>query len=326
MRYKQKQIQDHDHKKTGIAVSIASESDPIFVASPAYHLTSANLTAVQNLGTMSSKNDAPSDSKYYCRYNGSWVEVTTGGLSDAPSDGSVYGRKDGAWTAVSAPSAASTQMVNLNSSMTTAQIQALIDAVPAYIPYGVSVTFQFADGTYTLDAPLYFRGFYGGGSIYIQGNPSDASASETKAVTLDFSGTGTNGVYALNTSVILYTRYLRIKVSSAGGYGAIRSAGCPGRIRVHYCSLMGTATTNGYGVICSATPMVDVIGCFVAGVLYGFHSAYGGFFLSENNDAPTGNKPGYGLAASRGGVIAKSGTQPSGATADEITNSGGVIR
>jgi hypothetical protein len=46
---------------------------------------------------------------------------------------------------------------------------------------------------------------------------------------------------------------------------------------------------------------------------------------SYNNQSLTTN-PTYGLWANGGGVIAKGSTQPTGATANEYTSNGGVIR
>jgi hypothetical protein len=43
--------------------------------------------------------DAPSDSNYYGRYNGTWA-IAPGGLADSPHDGTTYGRNNGAWSGV----------------------------------------------------------------------------------------------------------------------------------------------------------------------------------------------------------------------------------
>ncbi|MCM8813391.1 MAG: hypothetical protein NC924_05570 [Candidatus Omnitrophica bacterium] len=57
--------------------------------------------------------------------------------------------------------------INIDNTMTTAEIQSAFDAVGRYIPDDVVITFQFADGTYTLNNALVLDGFYGGGEIII---------------------------------------------------------------------------------------------------------------------------------------------------------------
>lgn len=51
-----------------------------------------------------------------------------------------------------------------------------------------------------------------------------------------------------------------------------------------------------------------------------------GLLISYLNSSPSGQRFAYGLKAQNGAVIAKNATQPLGATANEITASGGVIR
>ena len=83
--------------------------------------------------------------------------------------------------------------VNLDSSMSAADIQALINAQPRNLN-GYTLTFQFADGTYTLSAKLSFMNFCSG-YLYIQGNTTEANANDkhtTQQVILDCSD---NGIY-----------------------------------------------------------------------------------------------------------------------------------
>ena len=90
-----------------------------------------------------------------------------------------------------------TQTINFNNSMTRAQIQAKINSVGKYVPQGQTLTFQFADGTYNLDQSLLFTGFYGGGTIHIQGNIAEPNAFDlhtTQQVILDFSSGDRHGI------------------------------------------------------------------------------------------------------------------------------------
>ena len=77
--------------------------------------------------------------------------------------------------------------VNLDNSMSASAINALIAAQPKDLN-GYTLTFQFADGTYTLDETLDFSGFRGGGTLRIYGNSSDNSLSTTKSVNLYLPG------------------------------------------------------------------------------------------------------------------------------------------
>ena len=78
--------------------------------------------------------------------------------------------------------------VNLNSSMTATQIQALIDAQPKNMN-GFDLIFQFADGTYTLDATLLFQHFYGGQTLRVRGNIGESGLHTNQAVILNTTGT-----------------------------------------------------------------------------------------------------------------------------------------
>ena len=94
--------------------------------------------------------------------------------------------------------------VNLDSTMTATEIQALIDAQPRNLG-SYTLTFQFGDGTYTLTDSLDFFNFYGGGRLNIHGNQSDStSLSTAQSVYLDFSGGASNGIYVNNCSCLVF--------------------------------------------------------------------------------------------------------------------------
>lgn len=214
--------------------------------------------------------------------------------------------------------------VNLDNSMSAATIQALIDAQPKYIPYGKTLTFQFADGTYTLSAELVWEGFDGGGTVRIYGNASDNSLSTTKAVYLNFSGQACNGIVVYACSCKMDIHFLKIAVNSSGGWCYCLSAQHNIRVVAQYNYFLGNSTTNGAGVLV-------IMGKFYAYSNYfsdiqrAFYGSNDVEIMSYNND-DTGTQPAYGLYAAYNTTIGKRGTQPAGSTANELVSWGSVIR
>ena len=117
--------------------------------------------------------------------------------------------------------------VNLDNSMSAATINALIAAQPKDLN-GYILTFQFADGTYTLNETLDFSGFRGGGTLRIHGNSSDNSLSTTKSVNLDFSGTaGLDGLHVFNNAGVLSdVMYLKITTNSSSSVYSLYFRNC----------------------------------------------------------------------------------------------------
>jgi hypothetical protein len=209
--------------------------------------------------------------------------------------------------------------VNLTSAMTAAQIQALIDAQPKNLN-GYTLTFQFGDGTYTIADTLNFIGFVGG-TVFIQGNPSDTTLSTTKSVFLNADGQANGVIYTLNcTAVVIW--YLKIEIdSSSGGYYAVFAA--DGVLTLSGCYILGDSTLTSYGVY-TYLSIALVTNTYFSNIQYGI-SANGGNLFSQNND-DTGTPPLYGLQATSAASIGKDGTQPAGSTANELATTGGVVR
>lgn len=223
---------------------------------------------------------------------------------------------------------ATTRTVNFTSTMTAAEINALIAAVPKYVPYGQTLTFQFGDGTYTLTAPLYFNGFNGAGSVYIYGNTTEAGATTlhtTQQVILDFSATSCHGVYLSNTRCYTIIRNLKIITKSevATQYGLYIEL-CP-YVLVYYNYVLGTGYAAGYAGCC-----ITVTAGAYARILYNYVSAntYGITVSNANAQSDRNESTGasllYGLYA-YGSLILKYGTQPAGSTANELIARGGQI-
>lgn len=207
--------------------------------------------------------------------------------------------------------------VNLNSSLTTAQIQTLIDAAPKRLN-GNTLVFQFADGTYTLNSNLTFYGFVGG-QIRIQGNGFDTFFSTTKSVHLNFSTGSAVGIIVQHCSAVDLTN-LRITPSASVG-DAIYVNEC-GAGYVGGCYISGGGYTGASGVNLSYTAGT-VASTYLSNVTIGIYASNCLISSVQNDD--TGTPPNYGLSCN-GGTICKSSTQPAGATGNELTAGGGVIR
>jgi len=212
--------------------------------------------------------------------------------------------------------------VNFDNSMTAAEIQALIDAEPKNLN-GYILTFQFADGTYTIATALNFSYFYGG-QVYIQGNTGETAITlhTNQAVILDASATDLNVITA-NFCTFVRIDNIHIKVrtnNSVNNVGII--SGTIGQIQVRGCYILGNTNTHGFGLILTYGPS-QVQAVYVSNMNIGIRAS-GGMLYSIGN-AETGTAPRYGLNAAAG-VIHKNGTQPAGSVANELEQNGGVIR
>jgi len=214
--------------------------------------------------------------------------------------------------------------VNFVATDTATEIQALIDAQPKNLN-GYSLTFQFADGTYTLDASLAFSYFYSG-IVNIYGNATDNSLSTSKSVILDSTSCYTNGIESLYSTATMVIKYLQINfISSFDGSGIFAYS----LLHLDVCDnyFVGSTTNNGYGVKASRVASCFIMECYVSNVQYGLESLTSRIHSDNNDDnSATGTTPLYGLRASKAGIIGKYGTQPSGSIANELTDSGGIIR
>jgi len=215
-----------------------------------------------------------------------------------------------------------TRTINFTSSQTATQIQADIDAVGKYIPKGVVVTFQFANGTYTLDNQLLFQGFYGGGRINIQGDTAQStSLHNNQNVHLDFS---TGGIVYIDSSVTrTFIKNLRITAADAN---ICLNLSRVGFTNVWYCYLAndGKTSTVSRGVHATEGSHVYVILTYFSNNYYGIFAGNTVQISSSGND-DTGTQPNYGLRSEANGTIGKLNTQPTGSTANESLGQGGNI-
>lgn len=211
--------------------------------------------------------------------------------------------------------------VNLTSALSSAEIQALIDAQPKNLN-GYTLTFQFADGTYTLSETLLFKGFYSG-KIEVFGNSSDNSLGTTKSVVLNF-GAGISyyaGLRFENCLCEVQAKYLEITAAAAAyviyAYSVFFFYG-------EYNYILGAGTAASSGVKCQYVPSALLFGNYVSNVKYGIEAAYSTVMSNTNDD--TGTAPLYGLYSNSVATIGKNSTQPAGSTGNELTASAGIIR
>jgi len=214
-------------------------------------------------------------------------------------------------------------IVNLDSSMTSAEIQVIIDAQPRNLNK-YNLTFQFADGTYTLDTVLTFNKFHGNGQLYIYGNRIDENSSSlhtNQAVHLNFSTAIINsyGLYISNCNLV-YIKSLKITIPSKGR--AIVNTNTR-RPFVDGCYILGSSIGNtNYGITAVNSNNVRF--------RYNYFSTLNIAILASNstvhsrqNESIGDNN--YGLFSNDGAIITKCQNQPSGTITYERINNGGMI-
>lgn len=210
--------------------------------------------------------------------------------------------------------------VNFNSGMTSAQIQALIDAQPKNLGT-YTLTFQFADGTYTLDTQMNFWHFYNGG-LNIYGNASEQSLSGTKLVKLFFTNELGLSLYRLQAGTNV--RYLEIRTPGTTDGACVNSVACH-TLGIFWSSIYRQNATTGAGL------RFDSSSCKIHQVRYGLctigvqASSITTIDSGTSDDSGAGNKPHYALWANNS-VIMKEGSQPSALSAAETVSNGAVIR
>ena len=214
--------------------------------------------------------------------------------------------------------------VNFTSSMSAAEIQSLIDNLPRNLG-GHTLIFQFADGTYSLNASLFFNGFYYG-TIKILGNTGESGAHTNQAVQLGTSTTLSDPFISVKWCTAR-VEIENIKADASLGSNtkdAIYVAGCS-LITIIGCYTTSPAAINNTSGIWVDGTNAFIYDNYVDGGLFGIRATTGAQIGSGNNYS-TGTNPSYGLAASLAGRIGKyNATQPTGSTANEFTSGGGEI-
>jgi hypothetical protein len=119
---------------------------------------------------------------------------------------------------------------------------------------------------------------------------------------------------------------LAIDIASAGGSAANIGIKINSTLNglVTGCYVLGTGVTKGDSIHISYTGASAVNTTYLSNTQDGISSSYSKTYSNGNDD--TGTKIAYGLHASACASIGKNSTQPTGATADELADTGGVIR
>lgn len=219
---------------------------------------------------------------------------------------------------------AANTIIDLDNSMTSAEIQALIDAQPSDLN-GYQLIFRFADGTYNLTEDMRFANFYGG-TVFIQNTtPVSGSLHTNQAVILNFNAAPNfnSGIW-LNNCTNVWIQDLRIQ--DTGGTGPKY----PIIITDTACSMLGCYIEAADG---GTLPCVDFQGGANGSVSYTYLSGgNAGVFANGSHDvrvyfsesiAPL---PTYGVYADASALTVQGGDIV-GATANElIANFGSVNR
>jgi hypothetical protein len=280
-------------------------------------LTAATGTATAQVFFLQGEKGDPGDSVFTCSGNDCTAtkNLTVSGAFSSTGAMSVGGMSMVPET---------TRTISLASSMTADQIQAAINSIGRHIPFGVSVTLQFADGTYLLNHALTIGGFWGGGCIEVLGSPIDAAPDylhTSQLVALDFSAQNSHGLVFEGNGVSVIVQGLKVRVKTDS------TSDCALHIRGTYVQvessyILGTSTTDGIAVYAVQEGEARIKSTYFSHVQVAMRADYGAFIYSGAN-ASTDPAPTHSLYAPYGGTIAKSGSQPAGI---EEATTGGEIR
>ena len=215
-------------------------------------------------------------------------------------------------------------VVNLDNSMSAAAINALIAAQPKNLD-GYTLTFQFADGTYTMSEKLVFHDFHGGGYLHIYGNASNNSLSTTKAVHLDFSGTdGVYGIEAKRISGTLRVYYLKVSSANVSNHAYAMTFESCFDVRCYYNYVTASAAGSyGRGYHSAQSTFLAYL-CYVTGFNIAFYMSYASQNYIRDCDE-SGTQPVHGIYANAGAIVGRYGTYPSASTLDFYEVSGAEI-
>jgi hypothetical protein len=211
--------------------------------------------------------------------------------------------------------------------MTTAQMQAAIDDVPKLVPWNVGITFEFADGTYVMDAPLSFSGFYGNGSLNILGTANQPSGPYSgQTAILDFTSVAGNGIQVHRNAVQVIVRHLKVRYNathpSAHGIDVLNT---PTWSLVDYNTVEGIGSAQGgtTGIYSGNGSNTRALDNYVSGGQYGLRAVWMSRMLSRRNDS-LGVSPTIGVGT-HSSVVLTTDTQPGGVSSAINTASGGVF-
>ena len=290
------------------------------------NLTAGQVAYTTTNGTGSLLLGAGTASNKYC--------IVAGDSSVSHGDGSITGTKiygDGSGvTNIQSINVVGEQSktITFTNAAGAAVWQAQINAISKYIPFGQVITFQFQDQTNLLTQGLNWSGFYGGGSINIYGNTTEAGAATShtnQIVQLIGTNGNINSIVCWNCSVGITIRNLRIISNSTNGNVGIRIQQCAiGICSIYYCSVFGNGATGGMAIDSYCSPNVFTQNNIVDNVQIGLRSANCGQLISNTNTNGTSGVQ-YGLYGSSGIIYRVATGQPSGTVQNTGSDGGGQV-
>jgi hypothetical protein len=210
-------------------------------------------------------------------------------------------------------------VVNFNSSMTSAAAQALIDAILVDLG-GHTLTFQFADGTYSsMVDRLTFSGFMNG-TVEIVGNMlEDKSDRHTNQSVILPVGLDISDIRCVTR---IYN--LSIIAEDSMYYSCVTASGSSTPVYVSGCYFHASSKLNGNIGLFLLGVDASVSFCVFSGTTYGIMSSDGAKIQCyENDDYST--LPDYAITVGSGVIYYEGGMTITGAISDLVVNGGVVI-
>ena len=240
------------------------------------------------------------------------------------SDGKNHADVVSNTAAISALKMSANTILNFTTADSLATIQAAIDAIPKNLG-SFNLSLRFADGTYSHASAIAVSNFYNG-KVYITGNTGESSTTlhTNQGVIFQATAAIAGGLFLIsNNDSNVYITNLRLNFVSSGD-----SSGFRGDVNkymsIRGCYINGDDPVSGYCTWIGGASYAEVRATYFSNALNALYFSTMSTAYSNNND-DTGTQTAYGLYASSS-VIMKNGTQPTGSTADESSNAGGVIR
>ena len=212
--------------------------------------------------------------------------------------------------------------LNFTSSMTAAQIQVLIDAVPRNLN-GYTLTLQFGDGTYTLNAIIEVPNFTGG-SLNILGKSTEiAVQAATKSVVLNSSSLYC--IRVVRSSATVSIKGLQMYCSSATANASAIALSDNTSVLVQYNSLKALGTTGGSSAVITSNTDCQAYDNYFANAENAIYSNVSSEVASKGNLLVGADETKY-VHRVFGGKITETDAPPTGAlTATRIVSAGGRI-
>jgi len=180
-----------------------------------------------------------------------------------------------------------------------------LSVIPKMINFGHKMEIYTKSGS-TFAEAVTVAGFYGAGSLLIRGSYTTSGSATISSLlitgcfcTVTVSNFSATSLFPGRN----YVCYLEVSAS----------------IFIEKLTLISSVSNQFIAAYCNFAQIFD---CTISNSTQTAISSVGSRLLSISN---AGSSNGFGIRASSGGVIAKSGTQPAGTTA-EIQSQGGVIR